>query len=163
MSEFQLRFLWRSFGLFDDANKNSRELIAFLTQAAEIVKRRNIGCNWQLKPIRRLLDFTKAITAFGNKLMRSSPDSLPLTLRGCSVYVVRRPLTPFRPAATSVCLPVIRADRGARTQKLSSENLRFGGLWQFREHPNYAQSKIFRSLPQIHFWLLHFRFLIHPS
>src|SRR6266481_3767835 len=71
----KLRNLLRS---FQDRNKNGDELVAFLTENGEFVKRSNIGRNKQLEPIRRLLDFTKAITAFGNKLMCSSPDSLPL-------------------------------------------------------------------------------------
>ena len=41
-------------------NKNRRKLIAFLTQAGEVVKRSKIGRNNQFKPISRLLNFTKA-------------------------------------------------------------------------------------------------------
>jgi len=44
--------------LLDDTHKNSDELIAFLTENGEFVKRSNIGRNKQLKPICRLFDFT---------------------------------------------------------------------------------------------------------
>ena len=88
----------------------------------------NVGSDEQLEPICRLLNFAKAIAAFGNEL---------------------------GPAPTPIRLTIIRTNRGARTQDLSAKILRFGRFRKRREHPHDAQREILRALSQIDFRLIH--------